>query len=141
MAVVTFYEKPGCANNTRQKDLLTAAGHQVQAHNLLTQAWTKSRLLAFFGQYPVNEWFNPAAPRVKSGDVVPTAVTADQAIDLMLAEPLLIRRPLMQVGDEYRIGFDQSAVDAWIGLSAQSNLSEDVQSCRMAAGHSCAKPA
>jgi hypothetical protein len=29
MATVHFYEKPGCINNTRQKKILAAAGHEV----------------------------------------------------------------------------------------------------------------
>ena len=49
MATVTFYEKPGCINNTRQKKLLAAAGHQVVAKNLLTEVWQAERLRAFFG--------------------------------------------------------------------------------------------
>ena len=130
MAKVTFYEKPGCANNTRQKHLLAEAGHQVEARNLLTEPWTASRLLAFFGNRPVAEWFNPAAPKVKSGEVNPSAITAEQALALMLAEPLLIRRPLMEVGDERMIGFDQIKVEDWIGLAPQNDLSQDVQTCR-----------
>ena len=53
MATVTFYEKPGCINNTRQKKLLAAAGHQVEVKNLLTEAWQAERLRAFFGDMPV----------------------------------------------------------------------------------------
>jgi hypothetical protein len=44
MATVTFYEKPGCINNTRQKKLLVAVAHQVVALNLLTEAWQPVRL-------------------------------------------------------------------------------------------------
>ena len=74
MTTITFYEKPGCANNTRQKALLAAAGHEVIARNLLTELWTRERLLAFFGERPATEWFNRAAPRVKSGEVIPSSV-------------------------------------------------------------------
>jgi nitrogenase-associated protein len=138
MAVVTFYEKPGCANNTRQKQLLSEAGHQVLAYSLLTEPWTKDRLRAFFQDRPVAEWFNRAAPKVKSGEVVPEQVTAEHALALMLAEPLLIRRPLMEVGNVRMIGFEQEKVDAWIGLSPTNDLSQDVQTCRkqtVAEGH------
>ena len=47
MATVTFYEKPGCSNNTRQKKLLAAAGHQVVAKDILTETWQAERLRAF----------------------------------------------------------------------------------------------
>ncbi len=130
MAVISFFEKPGCANNTRQKRILATAGHVVVAQNLLAEAWTAERLQSFFVGRPVAEWFNRAAPRVKSGEVVPEVLAPDEAIALMLADPLLIRRPLMEVDGRRMAGFDQDLVHAWVGLSPEGDLSEDVQSCR-----------
>ena len=143
MAIVTFFEKPGCANNTRQKQILADAGHQVLARNLLSEPWTADRLHQFFGNRPVNEWFNRAAPRVKSGEIVPETASADQALALMLDEPLLIRRPLMEVGDSRMVGFDQKQVENWIGLTPENDLSQDVQTCRKSASEGqcgCAAP-
>ena len=80
MARVIFYEKPGCRNNTKQKTLLTAAGHEVVSFNLLTQPWTIERLRSFFGDLPVTEWFNKAAPRVKSGEVMPEKMDPQRAL-------------------------------------------------------------
>lgn len=118
MAHVIFFEKPGCKNNTAQKAALAEAGHEVEARNLLAQPWTEAALRPFFGDFPVAQWFNPSAPRIKSGEVDPAAMDAAAALAMMLADPLLIRRPLMQVGDERRVGFDSAAVDRWIGLEA-----------------------
>lgn len=138
MATVIFYEKPGCINNTKQKTLLKAAGHEVQPHNLLTEPWTTETLRSFFGKRPVAEWFNRTAPQVKSGDVIPEQVDAQTALILMIKQPLLIRRPLMQVGDRKEVGFDQKLVDTWIGLTpldeshkaVSENLrSQDLQTC------------
>lgn len=117
MATIVFYEKPGCGNNTRQKVWLAASGHTVLAKSILTEKWTAPRLRSFFGELPVTQWFNPAAPRVKSGEVNPAALDAQSALKLMLAEPLLIRRPLMEVEGELRAGFDADAVREWIGLN------------------------
>jgi hypothetical protein len=36
----------------------------------------------------------------------------------MLADPLLIRRPLIQVGSRRESGFDAELIDAWIGIAA-----------------------
>ena len=127
MAQVIFYEKPGCMNNTRQKALLNASGHEVLAKNLLTEPWNSERLSLFFKNYPILEWFNRAAPRIKSGEVVPETLTAEQALTLMLADPLLIRRPLMQVGADYRIGFGVDQINAWIGLSTAKP--KDLETC------------
>jgi len=117
MASVIFYEKPGCGNNTKQKVWLAASGHTVLAKNLLIENWSTERLRAFFGDLPVAQWFNPSAPRIKSGEVNPDALDAQTALDMMVTEPLLIRRPLMEVDGELRAGFDADAVRAWIGLN------------------------
>jgi len=117
MATVIFYEKPGCINNTKQKKLLQAAGHDLEVHNLLTQAWTLEELRAFLGDRPVADWFNRTAPMVKSGEIIPENLDADAALALMVENPILIRRPLIQVAEERRFGFDTEAIAAWIGLT------------------------
>ena len=91
MAVVTFYEKPGCKGNLRQKTLLAAAGHTVQAKSLKVEAWTADRLLAFLGKLPVSDWFNPSAPAIKSGEIVPENLGFESALHLLLDNPLLDR--------------------------------------------------
>lgn len=128
MATVTFYEKPGCANNTKQKILLAAAGHTVWARNLLTERWTAARLRPFFGDLPVAEWFNLSAPRVREGALDYERVTETEALVLMLADPLLIRRPLMEVDGDCRVGFDPAGVDAWIGLG-RAKVGGDLETC------------
>ena len=143
MSTITFYEKPGCINNTRQKALLTAAGHVLDVHNLLTTAWTPERLRPFFGDLPVVDWFNRTAPQVKSGEVNPDMLDEATALQLMIENPILIRRPLMQVGDRHEIGFDTANVDQWIGLTpihaqhqepSQALMQQDLQGCPRESG-------
>lgn len=126
MTTITFYEKPGCGNNTKQKALLAAAGHQVIARNLLVEPWTEERLLEFFGNRPVASWFNRAAPRVKSGEVAPELLDEAEALQLMLADPLLIRRPLLEAEGRKEIGFDQEKIHRWLGLTPTG---ADLESC------------
>jgi len=138
MTKIVFYEKPGCGNNTKQKALLAAAGHEVIARNLLTEPWTQQRLLAFFGQRSVAEWFNRAAPRVKSGEVVPEQLDADSAIQLMLQDPLLIRRPLIEADGRREVGFDPELIHAWLGLMPTG---ADLETCPRSAEHTpCPTP-
>lgn len=110
MSHIIFYEKPGCGTNARQKKALEAAGHTLDVRDLLSVPWTASRLRAFFGPTPVAAWFNPAAPQVKSGEVDPTTATADVALALMLKNPLLIRRPLVEADGLRCAGFDRAPV-------------------------------
>jgi nitrogenase-associated protein len=133
MAHVVFYEKPGCANNARQKRLLEAAGHSLSVRDLLREPWTAEQLLSFFGTRPVAEWFNRAAPKVKSGAIVPEKLDAASAIALMLAEPILIRRPLMEAEGARTVGFDPAHVEAWIGLSDLKARGADLETCRRGA--------
>jgi nitrogenase-associated protein len=142
MADVIFYEKPGCGGNARQKALLAASGHRVQARSLLAEPWSAEELKLYFGARPVLEWFNQASPRVKSGEIDPAACTAPEALRLMLEDPLLIRRPLMRVGDRREAGFDQALVDAWIGLRPANEKVSDtcVRAGREATTPTCDPP-
>lgn len=116
MATIVFYEKLGCINNTRQKRLLQSAGHRVIARNLLAEPWEPKELREYFNGLPVSEWLNASAPRVKSGEVSPDKYHDEELLQLMTEDPLLIRRPLMRVGNERIAGFDHRRVAAWIGL-------------------------
>jgi len=128
MAEVIFYEKPGCINNTQQKKLLRGSGHTVIAYDLLGQEWSKNQLRRFLAELPVSDWFNMSAPAVKNGVIDVFTVNGDEALELMLDDPLLIRRPLMQVKDMYRVGFDAQAVHDWIGLEKADSM-DDLESC------------
>ena len=134
MAVVVFYEKPGCAGNARQKDLLKASGHTVIARSIFDARWTRMQLLSFLKSLPMGAWFNRSSPRVKSGEVVPEAfdeADATTVLELFQNDPLLIRRPLLEVDGERRAGFEVRDIDDWIGLSAETASGEaDYESCR-----------
>jgi hypothetical protein len=137
MATIQFYQKPGCATNARQKRMLEEAGHIVVARSLLTEPWTAERLRGFFGSTPVASWFNPAAPRVKSGEVVPGKHDAADAIALMLSDPLLIRRPLVEANGERCAGFDREPVTSLLGGAA----GENAEACsRPGEAPSCPEP-
>ena len=56
----------------------------------------------------------------------------------MIENPLLIRRPLMQVGDRKEVGFDLKIVADWIGLQPinqeqkpilESLIKQDLETC------------
>ncbi len=135
--MLNFYEKPGCINNSKQKQLLEAAGCEFQAHDLLAEPWSTERLAAFFQGLPVADWFNRSAPRVKSGEVVPEALSADEALALLLQEPLLIRRPLMERDGKHLVGFDRDAMRERFAIQLPDEVPDE--SCPRNDGHSCDK--
>jgi nitrogenase-associated protein len=131
MTHIVFFEKPGCGGNARQRAALLAAGHTLEQRNLLTTHWTPESLLAFLAPLPVADWFNRAAPRVKSGEIQPELLDAKAALALLQQEPLLIRRPLMQRSDtaSRHVGFDTAAVDAWVGLGTNPASPRTLEGC------------
>lgn len=130
MAIIDFYEKPGCINNARQKRLLGRAGHILVVHDLLQQHWADNRdkLRSFFGDMPVVEWFNRSAPQIKNAEIDPLVLTETQAIDCMIQQPLLIRRPLLEVNGRRCAGFDAENIAGWLE-SAADELSADLETC------------
>lgn len=135
MADIVFFEKTGCINNTKQKKILDLAGHYIHAINLLKHPWTKEELLSFFDSMEVKDWFNRNAPTVVSGEVVPENFDRESALEALLKEPILIKRPLMIVGEQRLVGFDPEKLDQLIGIKvvknaeAQNLLNQDLSVC------------
>lgn len=107
MATIIFYQKPGCATNARQIQALKSAGHDVVVQDILKEPWHADELRSFFRNMPVGSWFNRAAPRVKSGEVNLDSIDAASALALMVSDPLLIRRPLIDLDGIRCAGLDR----------------------------------
>lgn len=138
MATIIFYEKPGCQNNTRQKAWLKASGHTVESRSLLEHRWTKDELRLFFGGKPVAEWFNRAAPAIKSGELDPASFSEEDALAAMIANPILIRRPLMVIEGHYVQGFDKTRLRSLITLAAEEETEKaDLTTCPHPASNPC----
>ncbi|WP_018607896.1 hypothetical protein [Uliginosibacterium gangwonense] len=106
MAHIVFWGKPGCKTNAAQSAHLAAAGHSLEVRNILTEPWTEQRLLDFLLDLPVAQWFNPNAPKVKSGEIEPEHYNVASALHLLVGEPLLIRRPLLEIAQVRLAGFN-----------------------------------
>ncbi len=130
MVTVHFYEKPGCINNSKQKELLANAGCLLVIYDILNQSWIsdKAKLRSFFGDMPVVDWFNRSAPSIKSGMVIPELLNEVQAIELMVNDPLLIRRPLIEINGQRRAGFDGEQIQNWLNLNLALPAS-DLDTC------------
>ncbi|MFH0709706.1 MAG: arsenate reductase family protein [Pseudomonadota bacterium] len=104
--LVVFYEKPFCAANAKQKQILRSSGCTLIERNLLEHGLDAEGLRSFMGDTPVIDWFNPAAPAIKNGEIFPNALDKAAAMELLMSDPILIRRPLMIIGTEKLCGFD-----------------------------------
>jgi nitrogenase-associated protein len=116
VSAIVFYEKPGCIGNARQKQLLVSLGHRLEVRDLLRTAWDGDDLASYFDGMPAREWLNPSAPRVRDGLIDLDALDADAALALLVAEPLLIRRPLIDSPFGRCAGFVPGSVLAALGV-------------------------
>lgn len=119
-ATIRFFEKPNCTGNARQKAILLSAGHRLIIENLLAYPFTREELRSYFGALSVAQWFSGLAPRVKSGEIDIATMDEEQALDVMLADPLLIRRPLMEVNGVQLVGFNIEELER-IGVSCKES--------------------
>ena len=130
MSTIRFFEKRGCATNAKQKKCLQNAGHTLLVEDLLAYPWAENAvyLRTFFGEKPLADWFNGNAPDIKNAVIDVALFDEKSAIDAMMANPLLIRRPLMEWDSLKMAGFDANEVRAKLGLDLE-NLPQD--SCSM----------
>jgi nitrogenase-associated protein len=134
-----FYEKPGCSSNQRQKALLREAGFILDERNLLKTLWNGPALKSFFKDLPITDWFNKSAPSIKAGIINPAQLTQEQALDAMIAEPILIRRPLMECQNLRVTGFDLPALLAELNmLDRLPAVPNSIESCSR--GHAPHEP-
>ncbi|MFC1336528.1 MAG: nitrogenase-associated protein [gamma proteobacterium symbiont of Clathrolucina costata] len=129
MSLLIFYEKPGCIGNRQQKTLLESFGHQLDVRDLLNESWSRDSLRPYFFNTSVAEWFNLSAPQLKEGWFNIHELDEAKALSLMLAEPILIRRPLMQLGELKQAGFVDGPVLAELDIYLDPEA--DLQSCPM----------
>jgi nitrogenase-associated protein len=122
VATIIFYQKPGCATNARQIQALKSAGHDVVVQDILKEPWHADELRSFFRNMPVGSWFNRAAPRVKSGEVNLDSIDAASALALMVSDPLLIRRPLIDLDGIRCAGLDREPALSLLGHQTQEHL-------------------
>ena len=137
---LVFYEKPGCINNRKQKGLLRKAGFSLDVRNLLTTAWQPEQLKEFFHGLPLEKWFNTSAPQIKHGEMQPTEMSEQQALEAMVLNPILIRRPLISCDKQHWVGFDLAGMLADLNLDSCGvpEVPEDIETCaRPNTGKSC----
>jgi nitrogenase-associated protein len=130
MKALTFYEKPECINNRRQRRLLEEQGCILERRNVLNEAWTRQSLAPFFTHHSdITDWFNKSSPRIKSGEIKPHLLSADDALDVMIDDPLLIHRPLIAFNMGNKIfrccGFDYTYLNSSLGLNLHMSTDSD----------------
>ncbi len=103
---IIFYEKPNCAGNTKQKKLLTLNGISFEARSILDTPWDKISLNSFVEGLDTKDIVNNFAPKIKNNEINIATISKEKIIELMIEEPILIKRPLLEIGETKICGFD-----------------------------------
>ncbi len=127
MSKVVFYARPGAVRDVEQKAVLAAAGFEVEARDLTAEHWTSASLRAFFDERPIVEWFDPAEPRVVSGEIDPGKLNAQEALVTLALDPRLINGPLVRYDGNCAAGLDTEQLCEFMDIARPSR--QDQRRC------------
>lgn len=128
METIIFYTKPGCKGGIKQKAHLEDLGYTVDVRSIFETGFGPEELRTFFGSKPIKSWYNLTAPDVKSGLVVPGSKSEIESLLELCGDPILIKRPLMIIGDKKISSFDHDLLSEVI--SGFKVPAEDLDACQ-----------
>jgi arsenate reductase-like glutaredoxin family protein len=90
--------------------LLAHHGIGFETRDIFRQPLTAEEIRSLAARASVEELFSWRSPTARARGLQPGAMTDDALVQLMAAEPRLIRRPLVLTGDRLIIGADAQAL-------------------------------
>lgn len=117
----TFYEKTGCSGNAKQKELLKSHNISFSVKSLLDTSWSKETLSEFFKGLETKDIFNPFAPQIRDKQIDINTLSKDEAINLMIKNPILIKRPLLDINGVKICGFDIEKINKLLNTNIDTN--------------------
>jgi arsenate reductase-like glutaredoxin family protein len=94
---------------------LLQKGVELEERDFFADPLSDQELRDLIGNRPASQIFSWNSPSFKKLGVTRDDLDDDRLIQLMLDEPRLIRRPLVQVGGEVFVGTDKEAMRRALG--------------------------
>ena len=94
---ITIYHNPACGTSRNTLELIRAAGYAPNVVEYLKVGWTRANLVSLFktmGVRPREVMRERGSPAAELGLLSPEA-TDDQILDAMVANPILVNRPIV----------------------------------------------
>lgn len=118
--MLTLYGIKNCDTMKKAMKWLDSEGVDYTFHDYRKDGIDETLLKAFTGGLEWEALLNTRGTTWrKLDDADKAGMTEAKAITLMAANDALVKRPVWQKGDDYRLGFaakDQSEIAAWLGL-------------------------
>ena len=111
MAKVRFYWKSTCSTCRNARSfILDELGAELDEHNYAKEPLTIDELKSIFRGADPRDYINPKSPAFKAMGLKGKSLTQAEALELMVQEPNLIKRPVTIVGRKIIVGFDRDAL-------------------------------
>ena len=91
---------------------LLQKGVELEERDFFADQLSEDELRGLIGPRPVSDVFSWNSPSFKKLGLSREELGDDRLVALMLEEPRLIRRPLVQVAEELIVGADKRALEA-----------------------------
>ncbi|MDC7222607.1 MAG: hypothetical protein PQJ60_02635 [Spirochaetales bacterium] len=127
--IVSFYEKPGCQGNAKQKQQLKDEGYMLQVVDMISKKWEPEELQKFLCNYNIYDCVNQRAPQVKSGEFQASELSEEELLAAMIESPILIKRPLIFFRGEFAVGFENDLVTKLLGGPQKDSVCHQEQPC------------
>ena len=90
---------------------LSQAGIEFDERDFFAEPFTEDELRAVIGARPISDFFSWRSPSFRKMGLDRDGLSDDRLLRLMVAEPRLIRRPLIQTADgDLIVGSDKKAI-------------------------------
>lgn len=112
--IIDFFEHDNCIGNEIQRKVLHDLGYTINRYSILDINWNPKHLHLFFKNEPVCTWFDYSAPSIEKKLFDPETINENEALEFMVKDKRLIKRPLIHFNGEYCSGFETPLVEKLI---------------------------
>ena len=104
--MITLYGIPNCDTVKKARTWLEKAGKAYSFHDYKTAGIDRAHLKAWIADHGWEKVLNRASTTFRAlDDADKEGLTADKAIRLMIAQPSMIKRPVLDLGKRTLLGF------------------------------------
>jgi arsenate reductase len=115
-AMMTLYGIPNCDTVKKARAWLEARGAAYRFHDYKKAGIDAARLRGWVDEWGWEKLLNRAGTTFrKLPDADKAGLDGDKAVALMLAQPSMIKRPVLDLGDRRLVGFDAGEWNDAIG--------------------------
>lgn len=104
--MITLYGIPNCDTVKKARTWLEKAGRAYSFHDYKAAGIDRAHLKAWIAEHGLEKVLNRASTTFRAlPDADKAGLTADKAIRLMIAQPSMIKRPVLDLGKHTLVGF------------------------------------